>query len=65
MIHNNYLKLTDTERALIDGAMSRMFADGKFEGIRLLGDDTAEYAVEALATWVVKSRAAFPAHARG
>jgi hypothetical protein len=56
MIHNNYDKLTDRERHFVDNIFKDMFEAAKFLGIKLAGDDRAEYAVEAVATWLLESK---------
>jgi len=56
MIHDNYNKLNDNERALVDNAFGEIFEMAKVRKIPLRGDDEAEKAVEALATLVVNSR---------
>jgi hypothetical protein len=54
-IHKNYKKLTWKERNLVDDVMRIFFSSAKIYNIPLHGGDPAEEAVEALATFIVKS----------
>jgi hypothetical protein len=63
MIHKNYLILTDAERAFVDAMFTHAYPEAREYGFRLAGDDRAERAVEAMATWVVESRSKVPVEA--
>ena len=58
MIHDNYNRLTDSERKFVDETTKRImqkFRTDSFLPYALLGDDRAEYFVEAFATWLTES----------
>jgi hypothetical protein len=58
MIHKNYLLLNAEEKKLADELLHEAINQSdEAIGYRLRGDDTAERAAEALATWFVSSRA--------
>lgn len=56
-IHKNYDLLSVDEKSFVDVLFREAFAKAKDGalGYSLLGDDRAEYAVEAVATWLVES----------
>lgn len=55
-IHNNYNRLMSYEKGFVDYQFKRIFDAAKLAGIQLHGDNSAEIAVEALATLIVTSR---------
>jgi hypothetical protein len=55
-IHKNYLKLTDSERVIVDTAIKRTMNVARDHGLHLHPMDAAERAAEALATWLLESR---------
>lgn len=57
-IHKFYDQLTLDEKAFVDGYVNEMitYSNNSSYLTRLKGDDRCEYAVEALAKWVVQSR---------
>jgi hypothetical protein len=55
-IHVNYEKLTEKEKEFVDTQFKAIFYGAEIEGIALHGDDKAERAVEAMATWIIESR---------
>ena len=59
-MHFYYDQLTDDERNFVDVLLSReIFKFGKGRlGYCLLGDDSAERAIDGLARWVLESRQA-------
>lgn len=57
MIHKNYLLLDKAEKDFLDNLISEAFDQSpEAIGFRLLGDDSAEIAVEAIATWFLESK---------
>jgi len=56
MIHFHYNKLTPSERVFVDAAFVEVFALAKANGVKLVGDDRVERAVDALAQAVLESR---------
>jgi hypothetical protein len=57
MIHKNYLLLKPEEKTFLDELLSEAMKQApEVLGHGLCGDDRAEIAAEALATWFVASR---------
>lgn len=58
MIHDNYNRLTDSERLFIDVKVRQLMHQFRIDSLMpygLLGDDRAEVFVEAFATWLTES----------
>lgn len=55
-IHQHYKQLTDSERRAVDDAFRFLLRDLEAHGVRLVGDDRAERAIDAVARAVIESR---------
>lgn len=56
-IHENFNKLTEHQQRIISDMIWNLQNTAKSYGIPLAGDDRAERVVEAIATWIVESKA--------
>lgn len=56
VIHNNYLKLADHERKMVDDACEMFMSTAKAYAIPIAGDDRIEHVAEAMATCIVDCR---------
>jgi len=57
-LHFHYDQLNELEKLFVDCAVREIFAYAKAMSRRLNGDDSCERAVDALARWIIESRAA-------
>lgn len=55
-IHNNYEKMSDTDREVVDECFQGIYDHLMHEGYALAGDDRAEILVEAIATYIEQCR---------
>lgn len=58
-LHEHYRQLTDDERRFVDQGMNTLFLlHNEFNDLPALpGDDRAERVVDAIARWIIESRA--------
>lgn len=54
-LHYHYDQLTDKQRELVHDIMGQAFELAREMGVKLLGDDRAEFATDALAKWIIES----------
>jgi len=63
-IHKNYNRLSVAECGYVNDLFNRLIPEMREAGIAVKGDDRAEHAVEAIATWIVESDEKTPVESR-
>ena len=60
MIHDEYAKMNDADKELVNQMFNKAASYAVAEGVPIKWDDRAERLVEAIAVYVVESRKSWP-----